>query len=636
MLQQRDPARGIPVPLRENEHLSLAREYRRKALRSSGAFRPQQPLSYLRQQKYLLTYFLLSCLRVLLFLGMLMALLPDLAAAQPTAPATRYWVSFRNKAGQHLRPAAYFHPAAQARRRRQHLPAADSTDFPVCPAYLARVRATADTVTLVSRWFNAVACRATPAQAARLRQLPGVRSVEEWPVHNLLPASRPAAPARPLTAADRSLARRQTASLGGADFRQARLNGQGVRIAIFDVGFNDTDRHPAFAHLRRRQAIVATYDFLRRTPDVYQGGNHGTEVLSCIAGRLPDSTYLGLAPGAEFLLARTEQMYRERYAEEEAWLAAAEWADRNGADIINSSLGYTDRRYFPEQMNGRTSLVARAAELAVRKGMLVVNAAGNDGDDPKWRTVGTPADGDSVLAVGGLDPDTYLHIEFSSYGPAPGKRLKPNVAAFGVAITAVPGGYSRTEGTSFASPLVAGFAACVWQQQRNLPVMELFGRLQEAGQLYPYFDYAHGYGLLQARHFTAPAAASTPTFDFVRQDSLVRVVIRAEAAFVPARTLPLFADSVQAVTPAEAAPVAAVGQEQTRPVPSAPQPEEQVAPTPPAYLYWQLLDAQGHPLRYEVLEVTQRAVLRLPLARLAAGARLRVHYKGYTETYSGQ
>ncbi|RSK41147.1 S8 family serine peptidase [Hymenobacter perfusus] len=575
-------------------------------------------------------------MRFSLIPGLLLTLIVLRVHAQPL-PTARYWVSFRDKAHQTLRPTSYFHPAAQARRHRQHLPAADSTDLPVRLDYVARVQSAVDTVTLVSRWFNAVACRATPAQAARLRWLPGVRSVEAWPTHDLLPASRPAALARPLTAADRSLARRQTASLGGADFRQARLNGQGLRIAIFDVGFNGADQHAAFAHLRRRQAVVATYDFLRHTPDVYQGGNHGTEVLSCIAGQLPDSTYLGLAPGAEFLLARTEQMYRERYAEEEAWLAAAEWADRNGADIINSSLGYTDRRYFPEQMNGRTSLVARAAELAVRKGMLVVNAAGNDGDDPKWRTVGTPADGDSVLAVGGLDPDTYLHIEFSSYGPAPSKRLKPNVAAFGAAITAVPGGYSRTEGTSFSSPLVAGFAACVWQQQRNLSVMELFRQLQQAGQLYPYFDYAHGYGLLQARYFTAPAAAATaPTFDFVRQDSLVRLIIRAEAAFVPARTLPLFADSVQAVTPAGAAPVAAVGQEQARPVPPTPQPEEQVAPTPPAYLYWQLLDAQGNLLRYEVLEVTQRAVLRLPLARLTAGTRLRVHYKGYTETYSGQ
>ncbi|WP_162303557.1 S8 family serine peptidase [Hymenobacter sediminis] len=560
-------------------------------------------------------------------------------AATPAGPANpvtvRYWVTFRDKAGQQFQPAVYFSAAAQARRRRQHLPAADSTDFPVRPDYLAHVRKITDTVTLVSRWFNAVACRATPAQAAKLRQLPGVRAVTEWPETVLLPAAR--ATASPpettiLTAADRSLARRQAASLGAADFRRAQLNGRGLRIAIFDVGFNGAEKHPAFAHLWRRQAIVATYDFLRRTPFVYQGGSHGTEVLSCIAGRLPDSTRLGLGEGAEFLLARTEQMHREKYAEEEAWLAAAEWADRNGADIINSSLGYTTRRYFPEQMNGRTSLVARAAELAVRKGMLVVNAAGNDGDDPQWRTVGTPADGDSVLAVGGLDPDTFLHLDFSSYGPAPGQRLKPNVSAFGVVMAAAPrGGYVRIEGTSFASPLVAGFAACVWQQQRHLTAMQLFAKLQESAALYPYFDYAHGYGLPRASFFTAPASDAPASFDLVPQDSVLSVLIRVEAARVPARILPLFADSVQASTEA-VAPVGEVGKEQPRAASASP--NELVPATPPAYLYWQLLDREGGIRRYEVLEVQQRAVLRVPLRLLRPGDAVRVHYRGYTKTYA--
>ncbi|GGG61881.1 S8 family serine peptidase [Hymenobacter glacieicola] len=554
-----------------------------------------------------------------------------------TVPATRYWVTFRDKAGQQFRPRAYFSAAAQARRQRQHLPPADSTDFPVRLDYVAAVRAATDTVTLVSRWFNAVACRATAAQAAALRQLPGVQTVTPWPEAPLLPAARRPATAvgagGPLTSADRSLARRQAASLGAADFRRAQLNGRGLRIAIFDVGFNGANEHPAFAHLRRRGAIVATYDFLRRTTSVYQGGNHGTEVLSCIAGRLPDSTRLGLGEGAEFLLARTEQMYREKYAEEEAWLAAAEWADRNGADIINSSLGYTTRRYFPEQMNGRTSLVARAAELAVRKGMLVVNAAGNDGDDPQWRTVGTPADGDSVLAVGGIDPDTYLHLDFSSYGPAPGQRLKPNVSAFGVVVAAAPGGYVRTEGTSFASPLVAGFAACVWQQQRNLTAMQLFALLQQSASLYPYFDYAHGYGLPRAAFFTTTSAPlPTPaSFDLVRQDSMLAVLIRPEAAYVPAHTLPLFADSAQAITAAGAPAVAAVGKEQPRE--AAPPAEELVPSSPPQYLYWQLLDRGGQLRRYEVLEVKQRAVLRIPLRLLRPGDALRVHYRGYTQTY---
>jgi len=567
------------------------------------------------------------------------ALLPQPAQAQSSA--TRYWVQLRDKKGVTFTPGAYFTPAALARRQRQHLPPADSTDYPVRPAYLCALRATTNSVTLVSRWLNGAVCWATPAQAAALRRLPGVLRVEQLPARQLQLAARPVAGAgasMQISVTDRQLARRQTGSLGAAQLRRAHLTGKGLRIAVFDAGFNGVDRHPAFEHLRRDKRIVATYDFLKQEPNVYHGANHGGEVLSCIAGALPDSSYLGLAPGAEFLLARTEQMYRERYAEEEAWLAAAEWADRQGADIINSSLGYTNRRYFPEQMNGRTSLIARAAELAVRKGMLVVNAAGNDGEDEDWRTIGTPADGDSVLTVGGLDPDTYLHSDFSSYGPGAGRRLKPNVAAFSTALVAAPGGYERIEGTSFASPLVVGLAACIWQQERQLTVMELFRKLEKAGELYPYYDYAHGYGRPQSAALLPGGAASTstvPTFDFVRRDSMLAVIIRPAAATVPARTLPLYADSIRAVTPDQPRPdVPALGRESTVPTPEAPAEDEPVPTEPPHYLYWHIADARGALRRYEVRDVTQRAVLEVPLRLLLPGDVLRVHYRGFTQTYT--
>jgi len=306
-------------------------------------------------------------------------------------------------------------------------------------------------------------------------------------------------------------------------------------------------------------------------------------------------------------------------------------------------LGYTNRRYFPEQMNGRTSLVARAAELAARKGILVVNAAGNDGDDDEWHTVGTPADGDSVLAVGGIDPDTYLHIDFSSYGPA-GQRLKPNVAAFGTVLAASPGGgYVRTQGTSFASPLVAGFAACAWQQNRTLSVMELFAKMQASANLYPYYDYAHGYGMPQATFFVAKAGKAAPkpeepSFDFVRQDSMLAVIIRPAAAFVAAHTLPLYADSIVAVTPDKAAGnVPAVGREDPIPLASEATPTVDPEPLPlvhPDYFYWHLADRRGVLRTYEVRDVTQRAVLRIPLRRLQPGDVIRVHYRGFTQSYS--
>ncbi len=569
------------------------------------------------------------------------------AATAPPATAT-YWVELRDKAGVQFNPAAYFNAAAQARRQRQHLPAADSTDFPLRPDYLRAVRLHTDSMLLVSRWFNAVACRATPAQAAALVCLPGVRRVSCLEGLALLPAARAtaprsAAPGKPLSAADRQLARRQTRSLGADELRRAGLDGTGLRIAVFDVGFNGADQHPAFRELFARKQVLATYDFARHTPDVFHGGSHGTEVLACLAGRLPDGTPLGLATGASYLLARTERMHREIYAEELAWLAAAEWADRNGADIINSSLGYTVRRYFPEQMNGHRSLVARAASLAVRKGMLVVNAAGNDGDNDDWRIVGTPADADSVLAVGGLDPETGLHLDFSATGPTADRRLKPNVAAFGTVLTVTPGGgYARVDGTSFSSPLVAGLAACAWQQQRGATAMQLFGKLQESASLYPYYDYAHGYGLPQAgRLLAAPGTAVSvaPTVDFVVADTVLAVNIRPAAALLAMHPLPLYADSLAPQPDANRVP--AVGKEAARP-PDQQRPTQAAAareePAPlllaaAGYLYWHVADARGVLRRYEVVEVSQRAVLRIPRRMLQSGDTVRVFYLGATHSY---
>jgi serine protease AprX len=576
------------------------------------------------------------------------------AQGSSASPLVRYWVTLTDKNGVSFNARQYFSVQAQARRQRQHLPAFEASDLPVRADYVAAIAARVDTVTLVSRWFNAVACQATAAQAATLRGLLGVRAVQAWP-HRQSEAARfgknsePRGPRKPISANDLLLARRQTAHLDGAALRAAHLDGHGLRIAVFDVGFQGLLDHPAFQELVSSKRIVATHDFLRNRDDVFQTGNHGTEVMGCLAGRLPTGSNgafgapLGLAPGAEYLLARTEQLHRERYAEEEAWLAAVEWADRLGADIINSSLAYTEQRYFPEQMDGRRSLIARAANLAARKGMLVVSAAGNDGDDD-WVRIGTPADADSVLAIGGLDPETGLHVEFSSVGPTADRRVKPNLSAFGIVLTTTSKYYERLEGTSFSSPLVAGFAACLWQEHRQLTAMQLFQALEKSAELYPYFDYAHGYGRPRLQNFERqlelPPDGPVPTFDFVAHDSLVAVVIRPEAAVRPAEFLPLVADQNDLVTPAT--PLAAdakasadgnvprVGREQAAPASSAPLPE----PNYPAYLYWNVADRHGVLHRYETRAVTQRLVVQVPRRLLRAGEVLRVHFKGYTGTYS--
>ena len=243
-----------------------------------------------------------------------------MAQQQPQPPATRYWVTLRDKHGIHFDPARYFSAAARARRTRQHLPAFEATDVPVRPDYVAAIAKRVDTVTLVSRWFNAVACRATPEQAAALRDLPGVLNVSVWPQREVQAASvsavaagsRTTAAPKPISANDYLLARRQTAHLDGPALRAASLEGRGMRIAVFDVGFAGLPEHVAFRELMADKRIIATHDFLRNRDDVFHGGSHGTEVMGCLAGRLPATLggglgpALGLAPAAEYLLARTE------------------------------------------------------------------------------------------------------------------------------------------------------------------------------------------------------------------------------------------------------------------------------------------------------------------------------------------
>ena len=206
---------------------------------------------------------------------------------------------------------------------------------------------------------------------------------------------------------------------------------------------------------------------------------------------------MGLAPEAEFLLAITEKK-GEPLEEELNWARAVDWAIENGANIIQSSLGYTYQRYFKSDLDGKHSICARAAARAARKGVLIINCMGNEGMS-KWKTMVTPADADSILSVGGVDPLTGLAAGFSSLGPTADKRLKPNICASGTVVAANPkGDVHLVDGTSFSAPLVTGFAACTWQMNRSLSAQEILSLIEKSGHLYPYYDYSHGYGIPQA------------------------------------------------------------------------------------------------------------------------------------------
>lgn len=450
-----------------------------------------------------------------------------LAAVVTTAQAQScYWVMLTDKAGTSFDPYSYFDTKAIERYQLNNADLYDISNYPLNSGYVQQVDALATDDFGQSRWLNAVAVTATPEQIAAIRQLPCVREVVLLE-GNMQPAQ--------LEEAEWSLAnldstyqlKDQLVRMGGQYFRNKGINGKGVRVAVFDGGFPQVNTHIAFKHLRDEGRIIKTWNFPNKKENVYGWNSHGTMTLSCIAGihrydedGVSYESDMGLATGAEFLLARTE-VNTEPFKEEVWWQMAVEWADKNGAQIISSSLGYGKDRYYTKDMNGQ-SYVAKAGNMAARKGILVCNSAGNEGADGTWRTIITPSDADSVLCVGGITHSlsVYEHISFSSYGPSADGRQKPNVVAFGHAYTANTGksnkDYHYVDGTSFSCPLVAGFAACALQARPGLKAMELFHEIEKSADLYPYCDYTFGYGVPQADYFTGDRKEVKPTFHITK------------------------------------------------------------------------------------------------------------------------
>lgn len=501
------------------------------------------------------------------------------------AQTTDYWVFLEDKNITDYSIESDFTKKAIERRDLQNIEF-DASDYPVNENYQQEISTHVTELIGTSRWFNAVYIKATEAEIGELSKLNFIRKIEEA----LVPDSSPFCDFETETGKSSSLESlrfSQLAMFYPNELKAAGLSGKGVRIAVLDGGFPGVESHIAFEHIRKENRIIDTYDFVKDDPNPYRGIQHGTMVLSNIAGKYHDEL-LGLAPDAEFLLARTEKR-TEPYKEEIYWMQAMEWADRKGADIINSSLGYTYHRYFQKDMDGKTSLVSQAANKAAEKGILVVNAAGNDGSDG-WHYIGTPADADSILSIGGVSPDSHLHIYFSSYGPTADGRLKPNICASGKTVVAnKKGEYGISYGTSFASPLAAGFAACAKQAFPELSVMELKAKIESAGSLYPYFDYAHGYGIPDSRKLLNDESA-TKTFDLIDEGDEIAIRIRDEIF----ESLTVY--------------------DKTR-------------------LFYHIQNDSGKLSSYKVLKVQQQTPLSLSKEEIKSKT-LMIHYKGYVQKFT--
>jgi serine protease AprX len=559
-------------------------------------------------------------IRKLGFLLIILAFLPVLE----TFSQLKYWVFLSDKDGVEFSYNDYLDAVTIEKRQRKAKAVFDQTDLPLRNDY-CQILETIAPISVKSRWLNAVSMSITENQKKQIWSLPFVTDViYQSSFSNVLSNKNE----KEISDRELNLLLLQTDILGGATFRKNNINGKGVRIAIFDGGFPGVDTLDAFRHIRDEGRIIDTYDFVKKKKDVYDFSSHGTMVMSCIAG-MYDSVSVGLAPGAEFLLARTE-VKTEVFSEEENWVAAMEWADKNGADIISSSLGYTYHRYFPKQMDGKTTLVSRMANIAASKGMLVINAIGNDGDKD-WEVMGAPADADSVLSVGGIDSKKGIHSKFSSYGPTFDKRLKPNVVAFSDVATISNKGLGIHYGTSFSTPLVSGFAACVMQIHPEWDIMKVFSELEKSGHLYPYYDYAHGYGIPQASYFLDKKTIVDPTFSLGMEDGNLIVYILTDN--IAKDTVTEMKDNQLTITfNKDSVNVVSVKNEDEPLFENSEEAAKNMLNR--KYLYYHFADAiNGQIRKYYVVKMEKAIEYEIDLGGLKENEIVRIHYRGYTSDY---
>ncbi|WP_161887810.1 S8 family serine peptidase [Pontibacter russatus] len=435
--------------------------------------------------------------------------------ADSTAEAQqKHLIYFTDKSGSTFslnEPEAFLSAKALERRQRQHIPLT-VRDLPVNPTYIANLKRLGVQVWYTSRWFNAAVVQCPADKLQKIEALPFVknarnlnrvavpapdRSVQSKQEMETLPFTAPLKAA--LEDKDYGLAFHQAHMLGATALHAEGFTGEGMTIAVFDAGFPEVNTLDAFSHLFQNDRIKGTFDFVQKQPEAFGADAHGTAVLSTMAAYAPGKM-IGTAYAANYLLLRTENAASEHNIEEINWLLAAEYADSAGADVINSSLGYTSfdspsTSYTYNDLDGNTTLVSRAADMAAATGMLVVVSAGNDGGK-EWHYIGAPADADSVLAVGAVD-SLGVKAGFSSFGPTADGQVKPDVVALGrnAYVLSTSGNVVRSNGTSFAGPIMTGFATCLWQANRSRKNMQVIQLLRQSGSNAASPDSAVGYGI---------------------------------------------------------------------------------------------------------------------------------------------
>jgi serine protease AprX len=423
------------------------------------------------------------------------------------AQVNRYMVFFKDKNGTSYstaRPQAFLSEKSIARRIRQNI-AITEQDLPVNSTYVEGVRSAGAQVFFRTKWFNGLLIQCDESLLPAIRNLAYVDHIDFVAPLNKLHISnggRTKFNLQKKRTSSGSETSNQLSQIGINNMHEAGYKGEGMTIAIFDAGFQGVNVTAPFQHLFSKNQIDLSlcYDFVYNTKNVFQYDDHGTQVFSVIAAEIPD-LFTGGAPEANFQLYVTEDSDDEHRIEEYNWTFAAERADSAGVDIVNSSLGYYDfdiasMNYTKAQMDGKTTVVTRAAQWLADRGVLIVCSAGNEGNIASWRIITAPADAVDVLAVGAVDANG-TRISISSVGPSADGRIKPDIATRGVGVRVISssGTLSSATGTSLSSPLATALVAGVWQRYPDLTNKEVMDLIRKTASQASSPDNLLGYGI---------------------------------------------------------------------------------------------------------------------------------------------
>jgi serine protease AprX len=453
--------------------------------------------------------------KIILFLLIILVI----GEADSYAQFTRYIIKLKDKGTNPYslsNPIQYLTQRSIDRRTKYNI-VIDSTDLPITPRYIDSIRlAGAVTILNASKWLNQVAISTTDAAAlVKISNFSFVLSSgpiasfiqpNDVPVNKQLDAPLSQGtdnPPVPTIAGDYYNYGQSYGQvhLNNGEFLHNRgFRGQGMQMAVLDAGFYHYLSLPTFDSIRNNGQVLGTWDFVAGDASVDEDHSHGMNCLSIIAANMP-GIFMGTAPKTSFYLYRTEDVNSEYPIEEQNWVAGMERADSLGVDITSTSLGYFNFdnaifNYTYANMDGNTTMSARGADLAAKKGMLVVMAAGNEGQSA-WHYIITPADADSVMAVGAVSTSGVV-AGFSSYGPSSDGQVKPSVAAVGVnAVIANPANGQPTfgSGTSFACPNMAGLTTCLWQAFPEINNIGIINAIQQSATKAAAPDNRVGYGI---------------------------------------------------------------------------------------------------------------------------------------------